>query len=116
MAKHLNTGIKGELLAVEYLEQKQYKILHRNWRNRHWELDIIASKGQILHFIEVKTKTTNNYGFPEEAVTKRKFKYLVAAAEMYLIENPEWERIQFDVLAITLKPKITFFFIEDLYL
>ena len=116
MAKHLKTGIRGEHLAVEYLEQNQYKILHRNWRKRHWEVDIIASKEEILHFIEVKTKTSNNHGFPEEAVTKRKFKYLVAAAAVYLFENAEWERVQFDILAITLTPQICYFLIEDVYL
>ncbi len=116
MAKHLKTGIEGEQLAVDYLIQNKYVILHRNWRKGHLEVDIIASKDEILHFIKVKTKTTNHYGFPEEAVTKIKFKYLVSAANLYLIQNPHWERIQFDVLAITLKPEICYFLIEDVYL
>ncbi len=116
MAKHLKTGLKGEQHAVEYLEQIQYKILYKNWRSRHLEVDIIASKGEILHFVEVKTKTSNKYGFPEDAVTKNKFKHLVAAADEYLYENPTWERIQFDVLAITLTPSISFLLIEDIYL
>ncbi len=116
MAKHLKTGIAGEQLAVDYFEQNHYEIIHRNWRIGHLEVDIIAVKDGILHFIEVKTKTTNYYGFPEEAVTKSKFKYLVSAANLYLIKNPQWERIQFDVLAITMKPEICYFLIEDIYM
>lgn len=116
MAKHLKTGKIGEQLAADYFLKLGYGILHQNWRYKHWEIDIIAEKSAILHFIEVKTKTTDNYGFPEDAVTPSKIKYLMNAGEEFLYQNPDWERIQFDILAIILKPEIKIFLIEDVYL
>ena len=59
MAIHNDTGRYGEALAVDYFEKKGFEILHKNWRESHWEVDIIAVKNDILHFIEVKTKTKN---------------------------------------------------------
>ena len=116
MAKHNDTGRHGEALAVDYFEKKNYLILHENWRKSHWEVDIIAVKNNVLHFIEVKTKTTNNYGYPEDEVSKGKINFLINSAEAYLFLNPQWQRIQFDILAVTLKPELSFFLIEDVYL
>ena len=116
MAKHIETGKIGESISVEYLLGLQYQILHTNWRYKHWEIDIIATKNSILHFIEVKTKSTNKYGFPEDEVTPKKFKFLTQAAEEYLYLNPQWKRIQFDILAITLYPNWEINFIEVVYL
>lgn len=116
MAKHIKTGEAGEALAVDYLTGKGFVILHKNWRYRHWEIDIIALKEGVLHFIEVKTRTTDFRGFPEESVTKSKIQYLISAGEEYLFQNPKWQRVLYDVLAITLKPKLTFFWIEDVFL
>ncbi len=116
MAKHNEVGILGETLAIEYFIKNGYKLIHKNWRKGHWELDLIVSKNDILHFVEVKTKTSNKYGYPEDEVTVSKFRYLTSAAEEYIYENRNWKRIQFDILAITLEPKLTFFLIEDVYL
>ena len=116
MAEHNETGKRGEALAVEYFSGKGYRILHRNWRRGHLELDLIATRKGILHFIEVKTKTANFGGFPEEEVTAKKFKYLTEAAEAYLYQFPQWQRIQFDILAITLRPQLSFFLLEDVYI
>lgn len=116
MAKHNETGKEGEQLAVDYFSAKGYEILHRNWRHRHWELDLVLVKNEILHIVEVKTKTSDKYGFPEEEVTVSKFRYLTSAAEEYLYQYPQWNRIQFDILSITLEPELRFFFIEDFYL
>ena len=115
MAKHIKTGQKGEALAVEHFKKKGFIILHRNWRHRHWEVDIIAEEKGILHFIEVKTKTSNRFGYPEEEVNEKKIRNLISAAEVYLYQHPQWKKIQFDILSITLEPEIHYFFIEDVY-
>ncbi|MBK8610754.1 MAG: YraN family protein [Chitinophagaceae bacterium] len=118
MAQHNQTGMKGELLAVAYLTEKGYGILHQNWRHAHWEVDIIAEKDSILHFFEIKTRLTKKFGHPEDAVDNRKIQNLINAAEEYLYQQPQWNRIQFNILAITmLKDQHTeFFLIEDVYL
>ncbi len=115
MAHHNRTGNLGEEMAVKYLLDKGYTIIERNWRHRNWEVDVIAFKGNKLHFIEVKTRRTATFGFPEDDVSKNKIKFLMGAAEEFLLLNHEWKLIQFDILSITLeKNKDTqFFFIED---
>ena len=77
------TGNKGEDMAADYLTAHGYTILHRNWRFRHWEVDIIANKGKILHFIEIKTRSSSAYGKPEESISKNKMDNLMNAAEEY---------------------------------
>ena len=100
MAKHINLGIKGEELAIAFLKKKQYKILEINWRYSRAEIDIIAKDGDVLVFIEVKTRSTNLWGDPSLAVTPKKEKLLTAAASVYM-ENigHEWE-IRFDIISI----------------
>jgi putative endonuclease len=116
MAKHLDTGRKGEVLAVEWLLAQGFEILHQNWKHSYFELDIIASKDNILHFIEVKTRTTDTYGHPEEGVTAKKLERLMNAGEEFLYQNSEWKRIQYNILSIRLhKYKAPeYFFIEDI--
>ena len=58
------TGKIGEDIATEYLIGKGFKIIARNWRFKHYEVDIIASKNSFLHFIEVKTRNSLQYGYP----------------------------------------------------
>ena len=118
MAHHNNTGNIGEEMAVKYFSDKQYTILHRNWRHSHWEIDIIASYKNKLHFIEVKTRRNTTFGYPEDDVSKKKIKFLMSSAEEFLYQNPGWKLIQFDILSITIirdKP-VEFFFIEDVAL
>lgn len=118
MAHHNVTGSLGEEMAVKYLLSKDYQIIHRNWRHRNWEVDVIASKENKLHFIEVKTRRTATFGFPEDDVSKNKIKFLMGAAEEFLLLKPEWKLIQFDILSITLEKskEPQFFFIEDVSL
>lgn len=101
--EHLNTGRKGEELAAQWLIRSGFKILHKNWRFKHWEVDIIASRNEILHFIEVKTRKSVYYGFPEEGVTLKKLRNLTAAADEYQFRYPGWQRIQFDIVSIILE-------------
>ncbi|MBX3240564.1 MAG: YraN family protein [Chitinophagaceae bacterium] len=117
MANHNKTGKQGELLAVNYLTDQGFSILHTNWRYSRYEIDIIAERNKILHFIEVKTRRSDRYGLPEESVTAKKFENLSKAAEAFLEENPGWNRIQYDTLAIMLKPGgAEYFLIEDVAL
>lgn len=104
-------------MAVEYLLKKGFSVLHQNWRHGHWEVDIIASKNNTLHFIEVKTRRTKKFGFPEEDVTKKKLENLINASEEFLFLNPEWKLLQFNILSITLSKNMPaeYFFIEDVY-
>ena len=119
MSRHNETGSKGEGLALAYFLEKGYTILEQNWRTGRLEVDIIAVKNGLLHFIEVKTRTSMLFGYPEENVSKKKINNLINASEIYLQQYPQWQRIQFDVLAIqvTANNKTPeFFLIEDVYL
>jgi putative endonuclease len=118
MAHHNETGAWGEKLAVDYLTGNNFTIVDQNWRYSHWEIDVIASRNEILHFIEVKTRRSLKFGYPEEAVTKTKMEYLIKATEEYLYQHPVWERIQIDILSILLEKNKSpeFFFIEDVTL
>jgi putative endonuclease len=117
MTENKITGNKGEDLATIWLAEKGYTIIERNWRYRFWEVDIIASKGKLLHFFEVKTRTTQRFGHPEESIGNDKMKSLKRAAEEYLYQHSEWKYLQFDVLAITIlhNQPPEYFLIEDIF-
>ncbi|WP_346238142.1 YraN family protein [Niabella insulamsoli] len=118
MANHNELGKTGESLAAGFLREKGYQILFSNWRYAHYEIDIIATKGKKIHFIEVKTRSSAKFGYPEESVNVKKFNYLKNAADQYLHLNPGFQWIQFDIVSITLKKdgNPEYFFIEDIYL
>ncbi len=115
MAKHLETGKEGEEMAAAWLLGQGFTILHRNWKHSYFELDVIAEREGVLHFIEVKTRTTDTYGHPEEGVTAKKLERLMNAGEEFLNVYPVWERIQYDILSIRLYSNKApeYFFIED---
>jgi putative endonuclease len=115
---HLYTGREGEALAIGYLQQNGFAIMHCNWRFARYETDIIAEKSGVLHFIEVKTRRTGTFGHPEESVSPKKLKHMLRCAAAYQGQYPGWKRIQVDVLSVTLKAgePPAFFFIEDVYL
>jgi len=118
MALHIKTGADGENLADGWLKERGYEILHRNWRHRQYEIDIIALKAMKLHFVEVKCRNSSWYGNPEESVTKRKFKNLQRAADEFLFLNPGHKWIQYDILSIILhkNKEADFFLLEDVFL
>lgn len=111
------TGNKGEEIAVGFLQQKGFIILEKNWRYKHLEVDIIASRNGILHFIEVKTRNSLLYGYPEESITKEKMNHLKRASTIYHYSHSKWKRLQFDVVAITLANEEVkeIFMNEDVY-
>ena len=75
MAEHNDLGNKGEEIAIAYLQDKNYTILEKNWRFKKAEVDIIALKEVVLAVIEVKTRTSNYFGNPEEFVNKKKIQF-----------------------------------------
>ena len=79
MALHNETGKEGEELAAQWLSQNGFEILHRNWRYSRYEIDIIASIAETIHFVEVKTRKSLSYGLPEDQVSKSKLKQFIKA-------------------------------------
>jgi len=117
MALHHQTGKTGEEIAAAYLTRNGYAILHTNYRHGRNEVDLIASKGNVLHFVEVKTKAGKSLGTPEQKVNKAKIERMKKVAEEYLQVNREWAFIQFDIISIMLKDALhpEVFIIEDVY-
>jgi len=100
MSEHNETGKKGEKAALEYLIKKGYKIHEVNWRYNFKEVDIIAQHDNIMIFVEVKTRATTAFELPQEAVTPKKMKNLVYAADVYLrLKNIE-EESRFDIVTV----------------
>jgi putative endonuclease len=87
MADFHELGKNGEELAVRHLKSNGYEILETNWRKGSLEVDIIARKGNTLVIAEVKTRSTNYFGEPEEFVTRAKQKNLIKAANSYILQN-----------------------------
>lgn len=101
MYKRHVIGKTGEDIAEEYLAKKGYKIIERNFYCKTGEIDIIALKDEYLVFIEVKTRTSNNYGTPSEAVTKKKLENLYRTARFYVYtRNLQNEFIRFDAIEV----------------
>jgi len=103
MVKHSKIGIKGEQIAADFLLNKGYIILHRNWRSGKKELDIIAQKADLVVFVEIKTRSNFDFGYPEEAVTRKKQQFLKSAAEAFIFMNPRYVNIRFDIISILLE-------------
>ncbi len=117
MALHNQLGEEAEAVAEKYFIEHGYKILFQNWRHPPYEIDIIATKNEMLHIIEVKARKSSAYGFPEESVGKKKIRNLMKAADEFLFQNKQYRHIQFDILSIILTPNKDpeFFLIEDVY-
>ncbi len=97
-------GKIGEEIAVKFLTKKGFKILRRNYRYGKGEIDIIAMDGDKLIFVEVKTRTSDRFGTPEDSVTIKKRKQLRKIAEAFLQTNEvEFSECRFDVIGIVLK-------------
>jgi putative endonuclease len=117
MAAHNEFGKSGEQIAADWLELSGFELISRNWKFGRYELDIIASRDNVLHFIEVKSRRDDNFGKPEDWVNWKKGKHMLTAGVAFQEKNPKWLQIQYDILAILLTPegKQDIFFIEDVY-
>ena len=100
MAEHNELGKMGEEMAQEFLLRKKYKILATNWRYLKDEIDIIAMHNSQLVIVEVKTRRTNAFGEPEEAVTKKKQKFLVRAANAFVEQKAIENEVRFDIVSV----------------
>ena len=107
--KHLKTGVVGEDLAVRFLEDKGFKITNRNYRKKWGEIDIVADKGNVIYFFEVKTLScetinTNIFYKPEDMVHPWKVKRLMRTIQSYLLEknmiDKDWK---FGIVSILLE-------------
>jgi putative endonuclease len=102
MSKHSKIGIKGEQIAADFLLNKGYFVVCRNWRSGKKEIDIIALEKDTLVIAEIKTRSGVNFGFPEEAVNRKKQQFLKAAAAAFSAENPRYINIRYDIISIVM--------------
>jgi len=101
MGSRIELGKKGEELASGFLKKLRYKILEKNFRCKFGEIDIIALQGKTLVFVEVKTRSSLEYGSPQTSVTPKKRDQLTKVAFFYLQKNRLFDRdARFDVVAI----------------
>ena len=98
-------GIIGEDIATNYLIDKGYQILERNWRSGHKEIDIIALDGDTLVAVEVKTRKSNTYGEPDIAVGAMKQRMLIWAADAYVRYKNLDVDVRFDIISIVITDK-----------
>lgn len=105
MANHNELGKKGEQLAINFLEEKNYKIIERNYRFNKAEVDIIAQKEDVLAIIEVKTRSTKAFGNPQDFVKPKQIQRLVKAVDEYVTVNGLDLDVRFDIIAIVKENK-----------
>jgi putative endonuclease len=100
MAIHNDLGKKGEAIAVEFLQKNNYQILERNWRFKKAEIDVIAKKNDVLAVVEVKTRSSNYFGNPQDFVNPKKIQLMVEAINEYVISKDLDVEVRFDIVAI----------------
>jgi putative endonuclease len=102
MAAHNELGAKGEETAVAYLQAKGHDIVQRNYRYQKAEVDIISCYQGMIVFTEVKTRSTDKFGYPEASVSEKKKALLREAMDFYLSENNIIEEARFDIISIVI--------------
>ncbi|MFD1616063.1 YraN family protein [Gelatiniphilus marinus] len=105
MAQHNELGKKGEQLAVDFLLENGYGIIERNYFFDKAEVDIIAQKKDILAVIEVKTRSTTDFGNPQDFVKPKQIQRLVKAVDAYVTANDLDVEVRFDIIAIVKEKK-----------
>ncbi|MCZ4613136.1 MULTISPECIES: YraN family protein [Rhodococcus] len=101
MARNMALGARGEDVAVEFLIDAGLEIVERNWRCRYGELDVVATSGDRIVFVEVKTRSGVGYGSPAESVTFAKQRRIRVLAMHWLTDSGRsWSRVRFDVVAV----------------
>lgn len=100
MAQHNQLGKKGEQLAVDFLLKNGYEIMERNYRFDKAEVDVMARKDDILAIVEVKTRSTTDFGNPQDFVKPKQIKNLVKAVDAYVTVNALDVEVRFDIVAI----------------
>jgi putative endonuclease len=100
MAQHNTLGSKGEHNALRYLMDKGYNILEQNYRFQRAEVDIIAKKEHFIVGIEVKTRSSKNFGNPQDFVKPKQIERLVKAMDAYMLSNSLDGEVRFDIIAL----------------
>lgn len=100
MAKHNELGHEGEEIAKDFLKKKGFEILESNWRFERKEIDLIARIDELIAIVEVKTRSTDYYGNPEEFVTRAKKNFLIKAADAYAQSLDFDAEIRYDIISI----------------
>jgi putative endonuclease len=100
MAEHNELGKFGEELAVDFLQKNGYDILETNWTFQKAEIDIIALKENSLAVVEVKTRSSIEFGLPQDFVKPKKIQLLVKAVNEYIVSNDLDVEVRFDIIAI----------------
>lgn len=117
MAQHNLLGKSGEELASEFLISCGYIVRDVNWTSGKYELDIVAYKDNILVVVEVKTRGSSDFAYPEEAVTEKKIRNIVRATEAYITTHDLNMDVRFDIISIIGKePPFEIEHIEDAFL
>lgn len=115
MTDKRSKGKMGEDQAAEFLQQKGYEIVTRNYRYRHSEIDLIARKSNLIVFVEVKARSSSGFGEPEAFVDAKKAAKIFEGADQYVYENNWNGNIRFDIVSVKLgtKPEVVHF--EDAF-
>ncbi len=101
--RNIEFGKFGEEKAVEFLKKNGYKIIERNYRTKIGEIDIIARKKREIIFIEVKTRSSDDFGMPEESINERKLRKIEKVAQIYLKNKKLKIPFRFEILSILTK-------------
>ncbi len=104
MAEHNLTGSEGEQLACRFLEDAGHAVLERNWKHGRHELDIVARTDRELVIVEVKTRSSDRHGQPEEAVKQGKRGRMIRSANAYIEQTGTVLPVRFDIISIILHP------------
>jgi len=102
MTDKIKRGEEGEQLAADHLIQKGFTVLERNYRHKKSEIDLIVRRGNWLVFVEVKTRTSDAYGYPEEFVDFRKKKKIFEGADYYMYITDWSGNVRYDIVAVSL--------------
>lgn len=113
MSDKIETGNKGETLAAEFLKDKGFTILDRNYRFNHGEIDLIVQRDNWVLFIEVKTRASSAYGEPEDFVDRRKTNKIFEAAEEWIFSTDWKGHIRFDIISVKLGDNVRIEHFED---
>ncbi len=103
MSDKIKTGDEGEQMAANFLIEKGFEIVHHNYRYKHSEIDLIVKKGNWLIFVEVKTRSSHAFGYPEQFVDRNKVKTILFGALNYM-HHINWQgNVRYDIVAVTMR-------------
>lgn len=103
MSEHLKTGSRGEALAADFLLEKGFELVAKNYRYKHAEIDLIVKRDNLLVFVEVKTRKSSSFGEPESFVDEKKAAKIFEGADHYIFENNWNGNIRFDIISVKLE-------------